>query len=341
MIHPECEYTTMHEFRSVAALSGWLADAQQLPADAFAARTFEWLQGQIRCDRGAIISSHPQRPTYFDAHYFGFPDVAATLASWQRVAHLDVVSPQTLANPGRARRQDVDMAEIAGSEFAPLREHLENHGITHTIAIALQVAPDPHVTLMLLIRSHPGDRFDDAALAELETSATVACQLLNINRTQHLIRSGALGDTDLPVALMNDQGSIIVSTPAFARILWQDRSPQTSYLEEDCIAALKKSRSWQLPGGEHSMHATRDIDGWLLRLRPASRLDRLSRREREVAGLYANGEPYTQIAELLNLAPATVRNHVSKIYQKLEVSHRADLIRALAPEQQTSESRAG
>jgi DNA-binding CsgD family transcriptional regulator len=56
---------------------------------------------------------------------------------------------------------------------------------------------------------------------------------------------------------------------------------------------------------------------------------RLSRRELEIAGRYADGEGFRQIADQLHLAPSTVRTHLQRIYRKLEVSSKIELGRAL------------
>lgn len=51
----------------------------------------------------------------------------------------------------------------------------------------------------------------------------------------------------------------------------------------------------------------------------------LSLREREIAGLYAGGATYHNIAERLCIAPSTVRTHLATIYRKLEVSSKLEL----------------
>jgi DNA-binding NarL/FixJ family response regulator len=52
----------------------------------------------------------------------------------------------------------------------------------------------------------------------------------------------------------------------------------------------------------------------------------LSDREREILGHVADGRTNPEIARLLYLSPKTVRNHVSNIFTKLQVSDRAHAI---------------
>ena len=58
----------------------------------------------------------------------------------------------------------------------------------------------------------------------------------------------------------------------------------------------------------------------------------LSPREREIAEAYANGDTYHKIAELLGIAPSTVRTHLATIYRKLEVSSKLALHKVLQGE---------
>jgi len=52
----------------------------------------------------------------------------------------------------------------------------------------------------------------------------------------------------------------------------------------------------------------------------------LSAREREILQLAARGLPNPEIAQALHLAPGTVRNHLSAIYEKLAVRNRQEAI---------------
>ena len=54
--------------------------------------------------------------------------------------------------------------------------------------------------------------------------------------------------------------------------------------------------------------------------------EKISRRELEVARAYTGGKTYREIADDLNIAPATVRTHINNIYRKLEVSSKIELL---------------
>jgi DNA-binding CsgD family transcriptional regulator len=58
-------------------------------------------------------------------------------------------------------------------------------------------------------------------------------------------------------------------------------------------------------------------------------MDGLSKREREVARLLVAGYSGVNVAAIAGLSENTVRTYVRRLYAKLEVSNRADLVRKL------------
>jgi DNA-binding CsgD family transcriptional regulator len=57
----------------------------------------------------------------------------------------------------------------------------------------------------------------------------------------------------------------------------------------------------------------------------------LTRREREIAHLVANGQTSREVAESCFLSVRTVENHLARIYDKLGVRGRNELAEALKP----------
>ena len=60
---------------------------------------------------------------------------------------------------------------------------------------------------------------------------------------------------------------------------------------------------------------------------PAERPSRLTRREREILQLVAEGHSNAQLAKLLWVTEQTVKFHLSNIYRKLDVSNRTEAAR--------------
>ena len=66
-------------------------------------------------------------------------------------------------------------------------------------------------------------------------------------------------------------------------------------------------------------------DRYITQAQPSNLLDCLSRREHEIATLYAMGYSYKEIAKGKAISPNTVRNHLQAIYFKLEIRDKAQL----------------
>lgn len=89
---------------------------------------------------------------------------------------------------------------------------------------------------------------------------------------------------------------------------------------------------------EAALSRTRPPSGSRLRAAPRSRepeldaeqLSRLSPREREIAGLLAQGKAVSELATTLMLSPNTVRNHVKSIFSKLRVHSQVALLSRLS-----------
>ena len=303
-------------------------DARRLDGKTFGAAAFAWLAGTLRFDRGLLLTSAAARPAYVDASFHGFADAAAMVASFKRVQHLDVLSPGTLAQPGRSRRQDSDAAELEAPRFAPLRSHLHRFGVRYSICIAVPVDGGEYVTMLVLARERYDDRFEDKDLARLDKLAPHVAEALAINRGLALLRSPAIGVNEFPVALIDHDGQFLHATAAFTRLYWQSLGVDSVVLDGACLAAIGRGEPHPLPGGLTVLGGA-DPVGWLLRIRPQQRADRLSAREREIAGHFADGQNYKAIAQRVGLAPATVRNHLRNIYAKLDIQHRVELIAAM------------
>ena len=66
----------------------------------------------------------------------------------------------------------------------------------------------------------------------------------------------------------------------------------------------------------------------MLELRHTGSRDGLTARESQVLGMVRRGHATAQIAERLEIAPVTVRRHISELVQKLGVEGRAELVGA-------------
>ncbi len=99
-----------------------------------------------------------------------------------------------------------------------------------------------------------------------------------------------------------------------------------SFREADGVCRhLKAALQSGYKGARISVELRQAGDLFFLNARALSPLDRLPPRAREIAKHFARGLSHKEIARLLEISPATVRNHLQEVYRKLGVSDKAEL----------------
>jgi DNA-binding CsgD family transcriptional regulator len=78
---------------------------------------------------------------------------------------------------------------------------------------------------------------------------------------------------------------------------------------------------------------------YLLHARRPLPLDQLSPREQEIARALGNGKTFKSVARQYGIAVSTVANHASRIYRKLAIYRREDLVALLREPGQGSQAR--
>jgi DNA-binding CsgD family transcriptional regulator len=125
------------------------------------------------------------------------------------------------------------------------------------------------------------------------------------------------------VVLLGAAGDIEFASPPAVRLLREFFAPipggrmppeLVDWLERGGEQALTRGR------GDRVLRVERQSDGLLLEERRVEA--RLTARERDVLSWVARGKTNAEIAELLWLAPSTVRKHLENVYAKLGVSTR-------------------
>jgi DNA-binding CsgD family transcriptional regulator len=166
-----------------------------------------------------------------------------------------------------------------------------------------------------------------------------ACQCLIPHLTAAMKLSGLLGRQTAEgsdaahLAIATVGGCLQYCDPAFEALLrleWADcRLP---HLPKALVDGLSGGAAMRHQGRHAVFTATLVGQRLFLRGRRQFRLEQLAPREREVARLFAGGQSYKEIARRLELAPATVRNTVQRVYQKLSIGSKSQLANMLSAE---------
>jgi DNA-binding NarL/FixJ family response regulator len=199
---------------------------------------------------------------------------------------------------------------------------------------------------ILIVDDHPVFRFGLRALLAAETDTEVVGEATGGEEAV------ALAATLAPDLILMDLNlPDINGLEATRRVLAQNPDASvliiTMFEDDSVIAALRAgARGYVLKGaeGEETLRAIRAaahgesilspaVAQRLTRFlaqsafaQPAEPFPELTPREREILILIARGLTNSAIADLLSLSPKTVRNQVSIIFSKLQVSDRAEAI---------------
>lgn len=130
-------------------------------------------------------------------------------------------------------------------------------------------------------------------------------------------------------ALVDRQGFIREAAPAFNSCLrshWPDW--RGNRLPDELAECVIQGRAFKTKALEIELSHSESLR--FLEVKARTLLDKLTARESEIVTRFADGETYSAISAALSLAPATVRNHLSRCYRKLGVNSKAELAKLVA-----------
>jgi DNA-binding CsgD family transcriptional regulator len=203
---------------------------------------------------------------------------------------------------------------------------LRPYGVVHELSVAL---PSPlwHTKTLMFTR-HGGEDFterDRLILDRLQPHLVTLWQAANGRR---LVRA-ALAELDRTdeseqrgVVLLGTTQDVEFASPPARRLLrTYFRADNGGRLPPEIRAWLESgSRTFGRRRGGRELKIERSVDSLLLQERRVQ--PELTPREREILAWVARGKTNPEIAELLWVAPGTVRKHLENVYTKLGVNTR-------------------
>lgn len=138
----------------------------------------------------------------------------------------------------------------------------------------------------------------------------------------------ALGRPSRGTAGLVDQHGVIYSASPRFRLLISEHMN----VPEDMAQLPFKLPEAVLEGGNSFFHGnlhfrvSQQPPLFLIHTRPPLPLDALSPREQEIARALGNGKTFKSVARQFDIAVSTVANHASRIYRKLGIYRREDLV---------------
>ena len=248
------------------------------------------------------------------------------ITDWGSLRTDDWLTVQLLRRPGTASRFDGDDPALALSPR--LQAFNRKYDLHHGCAVAFAHEFSGLGVFVALYRRRGTSAFTEVDARLLELACPHLSAAFDVYRRRSLMANAGYTGIGGGAALVDRQGVLHLTDESFLRLLrlgWPSWRGPT--LPPECLATAGADVhrkgvvvSWRpLPG-----------EGLILYLaRPDGAADLLTFRQSEIARAYASGKQHKEIAQDLQITPATVRNHLRLIYGVLGVRNKVALVAAL------------
>ena len=251
------------------------------------------------------------------------------LQAYEEIKHLDTAALETAKHPEATLGFDAG-TWFSGKDQTALRAYGQRFKQAHFFIGSTLHAQTRFARWLTLFRSNFRAHCTASERILLAALMPHIQQALELNRLTHLNQLGMADATSHSGAAIADpRGMLYHMDPVFehaVRTEWADwRGPtlptalmepllqgQRRFVGRTLVMALRV---------EHSL--------LFLRTRPQHPADRLTPREFTVAQWMSKGNTHKEIAIILQRSPATVRNQIRSVYDKLAIGNVAGLIEAL------------
>ncbi len=251
------------------------------------------------------------------------------LQAYEEVKHLDTAAQAIARHPSETLAFEA-RTWFGGSHQGALRDYGRRFEQSHFFIGGMVNPATLYTRWLTLFRARTDAHCTEGERQLLAALLPHVQQALELNRLTHLgqLRQGLARDP-LGSALADPRGIIHHMDVVFEHAL---RAEWPGWQGPRLPAAVQTAAQ----GGAHRLVAHTLVitlftqHGLLwLRARPRCAADGLSPREATVARLVVRGLTHKQIAVQLQRAPATVRNQIRSIYEKLGIANVASLAEAL------------
>ena len=204
----------------------------------------------------------------------------------------------------------------------------EYFGFTQCLSIAHAVAAAGHVNFVVLSRRSEVPAFMAADCKLLEWLMPHLVTALDTCCARHIasLRTGPAS----ALLAADSEGWIHVTETAVAELLQREWPRWSGPRLPTAMASALMRRPHRFLGRHVQAEANWAGEHLIVRLRGRKPIDLLTNQERAVAEAFTAGRPYKEVAELLQLAPSTVRHHLRNVYLKLGVGNKTTLARVMS-----------
>ena len=212
------------------------------------------------------------------------------------------------------------------------RKHADLFGI-RAIICSIDIQPVTGIIdVISLRRSDLHQQFSEADRRLKEFVAPHLFETCRHNRLLYMHRTHAGGEEVLHApAITHGDGLLLEADPRFVELLHEEWPGwHGGRLPGPLLASFVEQGLETHVGRRAVIRARRSGELVLLTARGKQGSDALTARECSIAEMYVAGHSHKQVAEQLHLSPATVKAHLRRIYSKLSINNKTQLLRMMS-----------
>jgi DNA-binding CsgD family transcriptional regulator len=297
--------------------------ATRQPAEAFTDWIFSTVGKHVSFDSALWAKGHATlagAPAMRTWHAYRQPQ--PLMAGYAKIAPPQPLLADALHSPGVPV-----VANVRDGRFDPFVEYLAKHGIAHAVNACNVDSMTGLLNYIALWRTNGEGPFTEDERLFVQAAFPHLVEAYTRNRMgQVLRREGRAGGRRWTAAAADCTGTLHYAEDGFARMLREEWSTwKSAQLPPPVSEAIASGKAERIVGAALVWRITPVQDLFLIEVRRCSPIDSLTPREREVAVYTSQGLSHKEIAALLGLAPATVRNHLAAASRRLQARNKAQL----------------
>lgn len=251
------------------------------------------------------------------------------MLDYEEVKHLDTAAASLFGMP-RGTRAFNTATWWGDRRGRPFRDYVQGYEQNNMLITMANDTAAQFMEWISLFRVDPELHNTPAETQLVSLLSPHLMQALALNRVSHLERFAPASQPMRRGSAMGDlMGVLYHADPPFEHMLRQEWDDWTGRMLPRALLEHFLHGHPRYLG--RSLVVAHSVEHGLLFLkaRPRCAADHLSPRERVVAQQLAKGSTHKQIAQTLDRSPATVRNQIQAIYEKLAVANVAGLVESL------------
>lgn len=302
--------------------------AQHAVAEEFQTRVMDRVREELNFDSGYWATGVVEPGKGFVAHsYTLYRQPQEWLDNYERINHNDAMTYEVFNQLGTTVNAAL-CSPYWQARFDPESlDHLKQFHVSHCLGTIIAEPVLQIWTGIALFRADPEQPFTEQERLSQQNLMPHLSEIWNVNRFSYVDSARNCGR--LPNhgrAICDAQGVLYNADRNFANFMlaeWPDW--QGARLPIKLQQALLDGGPCRYTG-RHIVISIETLNNLqLLSARNVCSVDGLTPRELEIAGCFANGMDYRTIADNLHITPTTVRNHLQRIYAKLDVTSKIEL----------------